>query len=78
MDQVPSQGSDPAWDVVLVLLDPRVGVLQRLRLKGGLAHQQGVKDASNTPDIHLAEVLLRMCDAKLSLFHKKHQISRIS
>ena len=44
LDQVPSQGPDSAWDVVLVLLDPCEGVLQSLRLKGKLSHQQSEEE----------------------------------
>ena len=55
LDQVSCKRSDPAWDVVLVLLDPGIGVLQGLRLEGRLAHKQGVEDAANTPNIHLCE-----------------------
>ena len=55
LKKVSCKRSDPAGDVVLVLLDPRVGVLQGLRLEGRLAHKQGVEDAANTPNIHLCE-----------------------
>ena len=55
LDQISCQRSNPAGDVVLVLLDPRVGVLQGLRLEGRFAHKQGVEDAANAPNIHLCE-----------------------
>ena len=53
LDQVSCKRSNPAGNVVLVLLDPGIGVLQGLRLEGRLAHKQGVEDAANTPNIHL-------------------------
>ena len=55
LNQVSCKRSNPAGDVVLVLLDPRVGVLQGLRLEGRLAHEQGVEDAANAPHVHLCE-----------------------
>ena len=44
--------------MVLVPLDPRVGVLERLRLEGRLAHEQRVEDAADGPDVHLEAVPL--------------------
>lgn len=54
-DQVLGQGAHAGRDVVLVALDARIGVLQRLRLEGGLPHQQRVQDATQRPNIDLEE-----------------------
>lgn len=37
-DEGAGTGTDVRWDAVLVALDFLVGILQALRLKGGLAH----------------------------------------
>ena len=34
-------------------LGPSVGVLEGLCLEGGLAHEEGVEDAADGPDVHL-------------------------
>ena len=49
------QGTNPGWNVVLVLLDPGVGVLQGLGLERGLAHQQRVQDAADRPVLSKAK-----------------------
>ena len=56
LDEVLGQGPHPAGDVVLVLPDPGVGLLQGLGLEGRFAHQKGVEDTAEGPDIHLVTV----------------------
>ncbi len=57
-DQVLCERPHPGGHVVLVPLDARVGVLERLRLEGRLAHQQRVQDTPQRPDVHLVAVAL--------------------
>ena len=44
--------------MVLIPLDPGVGVLERLRFEGRLPHEQCVEDAADRPDVHLVAVTL--------------------
>ncbi len=48
MEQLGDQGlgrwADVVWDVVLVVLDPVIGLLQTLRLKRRLANEQGIAE----------------------------------
>lgn len=42
--------------MILVLLDPGVGVLQGLGLKRRLSHEQSIQNASDGPDVNFVTV----------------------
>ena len=57
-DQLFGVRSNPRRNVILVLLDPGVGVLQRLGLKRRLPDEQRVQDAADRPDVDFVAVAL--------------------